>query len=624
MALNYLLVMPRFIANSELGYFFPLGLPYISASMKKAGFAVHTLNLNHCEGTTYSILQEHIGVNDIDVLLTGGLSPHYSIIRDIIETAKAIKPSLVVLVGGGIISSDPETAMTALEYADYGVIGEGEVTCCEFASALETGAEVAQVDGLVFKNDDLTYTITKPRKQIDNIDTIPWADYEGFEFEKALYGNPSTNGLNVYGVLHMVLSRSCPYGCTFCFHTVGKRYRQRSLNAFFDELDFMLAKYPVRHLSFIDDLFTNDPARVKGFCHRIKAYGIKWEACFRVDQVNEEMLDIVKESGCNFMTFGLESADNRVLKSMRKAITVEEINSALKLVYESSIQFMGAFIFGDREETVETATNTINWWKQHPEYPIALSRIICYPGTQLYQYACEKGVIKDKVKFLKDGCPHVNASRMTNDEFADILKEINELSVSKVRPLETYEMSNVDYLRGTFDAKGHCSKCHTLNEWKAVQIFRPSYLGCVFCGESQSIVYPSAFYEDIEINVAALLAAYDKVAVWCMSIPFQNVVKDSKVLLSDNVFFIDISEISQRSTILGKTIHSPAILDAEEIPIVICTLPTYQSTIEKRVEADHHSVQAVIQLHQLCDPTFDPHGCVADSVRRQPYRSVTC
>jgi len=604
MKLNYLLIMPRFITNSDLGYFFPVGLPYVSSSMKKAGLAVHTLNLNHCQGGIYDILQKTLTDNNVDVLLTGGLSPHYSIIRDIIENAKKISPSLIIVVGGGIISSDPETAMTALEYVDFGVIGEGEVTCCELAHTLENGTEMSQVDGVIYKNSEEIYTITKHRKEIEDIDSIPWPDYEGFEFEKAVHGNPSTNGLNLNGVLHMILSRSCPFNCTFCFRTVGKKYRQRSLDNFFAELDFLLQKYPVKYLSFIDDLLANDESRIKDFCIRIRDYKINWEACFRVDNVNEEILHLLKDSGCNFMTFGLESADNRILKSMKKAITVKNIEETLKLVYENSIHFMGAFIFGDKEETVETATNTITWWQEHPEYPIVLSRIISYPGTYLYKYACEQGIIKDKVKFLKEGCPHVNVSKMTDEEFAEILKKITDVSINKVKKLDSYDLFNINYLQGTFDVKGSCNKCHVLNHWQAIQIFRPNSLGCESCGESYGIIYPETFYENIESNLTNLLSEYDKLAMWCMSLPFQNIVKNSKVIFSDNIYLIDISEISKNSNIYGKKIYPPTVLNTETIPLVICTLPTYQSTIEKRIETDHKNVKKVIPLHHLCAPNL--------------------
>ena len=86
-----------------------------------------------------------------------------------------------------------------------------------------------------------------------------------------------------------------------------------------------------------------------------------------MDDITPELIAILKNGGCKVMSFGLESADNRVLKSMRKGTTVEQIERTLKLVYDSGISFEGAFIFGDIAETRETADNTLKWWHAHSE-----------------------------------------------------------------------------------------------------------------------------------------------------------------------------------------------------------------------------------------------------------------
>ena len=115
---NYLLVMPRLIQNMGDGYSFPLGIAYISASMKKAGHNVITLNLNHRNGEVDEIIRKEIKENKINVVATGGLSFQYSTVRRVVEAAKRVNRDIVTIVGGGIISGDPEPAMKALEYAD--------------------------------------------------------------------------------------------------------------------------------------------------------------------------------------------------------------------------------------------------------------------------------------------------------------------------------------------------------------------------------------------------------------------------------------------------------------------------------------------------------------------------
>lgn len=131
--LNFLLVMPRLIQSVGDGYVFPLGIAYVSSSMKKAGFNVVTLNLNHREGDVFEIIKSTMKDNNIHVVATGGLSPQFHLVKNVIESAKRVNSNITIVVGGGLISADPETAIEALELADFGVIGEGETTMCELA-----------------------------------------------------------------------------------------------------------------------------------------------------------------------------------------------------------------------------------------------------------------------------------------------------------------------------------------------------------------------------------------------------------------------------------------------------------------------------------------------------------
>jgi anaerobic magnesium-protoporphyrin IX monomethyl ester cyclase len=446
--LNYLLVMPRLIQDIGDGYSFTLGIVYISSSMKKAGYNVTAINLNHHQGAVDEIIKREIESNKIDVLATGGLSYQYNTVKSVIAAAKLAKSGIITIVGGGIISGDAEPAMRALEYADYGVIGEGEVTINELCRALECGEDVSKINGIIYKTDH-AYKITMPRKELENIDVIPWPDYQGFEIDKYLRSlPPGISGLNRRNTVFMLASRSCPYNCTFCFHTAGRKYRQRSLDDFFAELDHLVSKYNIEFICLADELFARDIKRVKEFCARIKHYNIRWWAQFRVDDITPELLAILKDGRCEVMSFGLESADNRVLKSMRKGTTVEQIERTLKLVYDSGISIEGAFIFGDIAETVETANNTLKWWREHSEYRITLNLITVYPGSFLYKYACEKNIIKDKVKFLRDGCPQINVSKLTDRELSELIKHFMDAPISLTKRLVSASLKGIDYKTG--------------------------------------------------------------------------------------------------------------------------------------------------------------------------------
>ena len=166
--------------------------------------------------------------------------------------------------------------------------------------------------------------------------------------------------------------RSCPFNCTFCFHPSGTKYRKRSIDSVFEEIDYLIEHYHIKNIAVTDELFVRKMEDAKEFCRRITQRGIGYVISLRVDMVNREMLTLLRDSGCLSIGFGLESADNSILASMKKHITVEQIDDAMGLCCELGLNCMGNFIFGDQNETYETAMNTINWWKNHPQYRIAI------------------------------------------------------------------------------------------------------------------------------------------------------------------------------------------------------------------------------------------------------------
>lgn len=601
--LNYLVVMPRLIRDIGDGYTFPLGISYISSSMKKAGHKVIALNLNHRDGKVFDIIKKEIEENEISVVATGGLSFQYNLIRNVIEAAKQVDSKIITIVGGGIITSDPESAMEALEYADYGVIGEGEITICELCGALENGVEFSAIDGLIYKS-DTGYKITKPRDEIKDISTIPWPDYEGFELEKFFAAPPGISGLNRKNTVFMISSRSCPYNCTFCFHTAGRHYRQRSQDSFFEELDYMVSKYKIEFICLADELFSHNVQRASEFCERMRKYNIRWTAQFRVDNITPELLSVLKDGGCEVMSFGLESADNRILKSMRKGTTVEQIERALKLVYDSGISLNGAFIFGDIEETWETANNTLNWWRNHSEYKINLNLISVYPGSYLYKYAYDNGIIKDKVKFIKDGCPQVNVSKLSDEELSELIKNIMEAPISLAKVLSTIEVGSVDYKLNRVNLSGVCNACSQRSNWDNVKLFTMNFLICTHCGQKYTSVLPTEFLLNIENNITKLLEKYGKLAMWGINYHTADLFKNSNVLRNTNIYPVDISEIKRKMDLYGKQICTPEIINTENIEVVVVSIPVYFSQIDGQIKANHKNVKKVIDICRLIDPDY--------------------
>jgi radical SAM superfamily enzyme YgiQ (UPF0313 family) len=418
-SLQYLIVVPRFVNDNNLSYQFPTGFAMVSSALKASGREVYTLNLNY-KDNYIELLKNTIAENKIDVVLTGGLSGQYAALKIILDTAKSVSLDIITVCGGGIITADPVVAMKALETADYGVIGEGEITVNDIAYALENGEDIKNVAGVVLKNGE----VTANQPEIADLDSLPFPDYDGFEFELTFrHGLTSTDVLAIE-TTNIVISRSCPYQCTFCFHTSGQKYRKRSIDNVFSEIDWLIEKYGITNFTFADELFISDKKFFNAFCERIKPYNLKWWAQSRVDTVNDEILMKMKDAGCYTISYGVESADDEILKSMRKNITAKQIEAAFESAKRVGLECYGNFIFGDLKETEETIANSLDFKNSHPDYNIRIVWILTFPGSFLYKTTVKNGIIKDPVKYLKDGCPQINVSKMTDDVYWNMVSKV--------------------------------------------------------------------------------------------------------------------------------------------------------------------------------------------------------
>lgn len=432
--LNVLFVIPRYktycMANH---YVMPLGILYVSAYVKRAEVAnVYTLNLNHVEGEEYEILNSYITGYQINVVGVGGLSGEYIDISRMVRLVKCINQEIYVVVGGGIMTADPETTMKAIPDVDFGVIGEGELTMAELLVALGTGDHVEHVDGLIIRKGK-RLLMTRKRIEIVDLDSLPFPDYEGFNYREYLKNNPdiSDEGKK-YSQVSVIGGRSCKYNCTFCFHPSGTTYRQRSLDSIFAEINYLVEHYDISYIALREELFATDNRRVADFCRRMEKYDFDWSIQLRIDSINKELVDLLKGTRCRYVFVGVESADNEVLKSMRKGITLEQIEKALDMLSDAGLNTRSGIIFGDTAETYDTAMFTLDWFRKNcNRYRMFVDMIIAFPGSVLYKRACRSGIIPDPVKFLQDGCPIVNVSRMDNRQFTDLVHQIEKMNYRK-------------------------------------------------------------------------------------------------------------------------------------------------------------------------------------------------
>jgi len=467
-----LIIAPKYSLTEDrfYTYYFPMSLAYIISVLKKQGYEVDVLNLNHHNGTIKEIIERKLDKRKYDFVCTGGMAIFYSIIEKMLKTIRSHHSNPKIILGGLILTSEKEFISKHLDF-DYGIINEGEETIINLLKCLENKKDLSKVKGIVYFNENKP-VFTPDSKPPMNLDKIPFPDVEALEYEEWL-DNQIPNKSYVFSLFDqprmydVVGSRSCPYQCTFCYH-YSSLYRKRSIENIFLELRDVVKKYGINLLFFYDECLAVDRKRLKDICENLKqlqreiGWELKWIPNLRVDLITDEMLAMLKDSNCAMIGYGLESYSPEILKSMNKGITPHQIDVAIKKTLSAGIGLMSSFILGDIAETNATASTTLDYWEKHCEDQINLDFVRPYPKSKLYEYCIKNGIIRDKLKFMKDLIKEDDfaikmAKNMTDSEFNKLKSRVQE-SISKHRKIAK-NLSIKKTSRGIYEINVKCPFC---------------------------------------------------------------------------------------------------------------------------------------------------------------------
>ena len=297
-----------------------------------------------------------------------------------------------VVMGGAHVTFLPEEALR--EGVDYVVRGEGEQTFLELVGHLSNGdGGLSDIDGLSYTEGGV-FRHNPDRQRTGDLSSLPWPDLSLIEnFEKVR-------------VVPMITSRGCPHNCKFCSVTpmFGHRYRYRDSEDVLAELEMLYRKNPKAVFFFYDDNFTASPSRTKELLGKMKEKGItpRWTAQATVHVVqDEELMQLMKDTGCLFLYLGLESANPETLKSYRKAQTVEDIVRAVEVIHKYKIKVHGMFVLGSDEDDRDAIRETVRFAKKTRIDTVQFLILTPLPGTEFYTEMCREGriIVDDWSKF---------------------------------------------------------------------------------------------------------------------------------------------------------------------------------------------------------------------------------
>ncbi|MBR0270488.1 MAG: cobalamin-dependent protein [Methanobrevibacter sp.] len=375
-----------------------LGIGYMAAVLEKNGYDVDVLDASALE-LSYDEIGEEILKRNPDIVSISALTPTIGVALDSADKIKNVKPDTVVVLGGYHPTFEYKSVLEEPS-VDIVVRGEGEYTMLELVQSIENGRDLVNVQGLAFLDEsDDSLIVTPDRPIIKDLDELPFPAFHLFPMEKYRILNITTN------VATIITTRGCPMQCSFCSSAAlhGNHLRRRSYTNVCDEIEMRLKEENIDTIAFMDDTFTLNKKFVRDFCNEIKRRNLKfwWGCTSRVDTLDEEILQLMKDSGCITIFIGVESADQQMLEKMNKNITISKTKKAFKLARKVGIRTIASCVIGMPEDTKKSIQKTIDFVKElNPNYAL-YSLATPYPGTRFYNETFKKNLIqiKDWSKF---------------------------------------------------------------------------------------------------------------------------------------------------------------------------------------------------------------------------------
>ena len=359
----------------------PLGILYISAYLEQ-----HNYDNDVFDSTFNSFIkwQEQVINTKPDIIaIYTNLMTKLNVLRMIkfVRSQKELSHTKIVLGG-------PEVKNHIDNFLKYGadiiVFGEGEETMLELVKHFHftPNNDLTQINGIAYLKEK---TKKNPDRALrKDINELPFPNRKKIDLNSYFEVWKDRHG---HSVISLSTMRGCPYTCKWCSRAVyGGTYRRRSAVKVVDEIQSLQKNYNFDMIWFVDDVFTINHKWLKEFVSELEKRKVKitYEIITRADRMNEDIIQLLKKSGCFRIWIGAESGSQRVIDAMDRRVDVNQVREMIRLTQKHGIQ-AGTFIMvGYPGETYEDIKETIHHLKvSNPEiYTIT----VAYPikGTPLY------------------------------------------------------------------------------------------------------------------------------------------------------------------------------------------------------------------------------------------------
>lgn len=374
---------------------FPIGLAYISAALKKNRTQYQVLDLCFSEDYDAAIVSaitsfrpDIIGLSlrNFDNVSYPNYISYLPFYRQVVQTIKSKSRARIVLGGSGFALM-PDAILKYLG-ADFGIVGEGEISFVNLINQLEGKKDIP----LTFRPG----LISAQPEIIENFDAsfIPYR----LDFDNKAY-------LKWGGMGNIQTKRGCPFKCIYCTYPIieGKNVRLRHPGLVCDEIESMM-EYGTDNLFFVDNAFNYPVDHAEAICREMisRNLPVKWSCYANPGFVTPKLIELMLAAGCTGMEFGTDAANQNMLVNLGKNFTVNNLRNASTVCRRAGMSFCHSLLLGGPGETMETVYKTLDAVLDiSPTATICMIGIRVFPKTRLSVIAMEEQTISPKQDFLK-------------------------------------------------------------------------------------------------------------------------------------------------------------------------------------------------------------------------------
>jgi radical SAM superfamily enzyme YgiQ (UPF0313 family) len=442
-----------------------MGVLILAAVARQRGYRVHLIDAKE-QGTPLDEVSRQIAALRPDYLGLSATTISVTNAARIADRVKQLAPGVTTILGGSHVSAIPERTLDAFPSIDFGVVGEGEVSLFELLARLEGGRAIDDVPGLAYRRDGQVHSNLRA-PYIDDLDALPmpaWDLLPDFphRFQPSLFSYPRTP------VATLITSRGCPFSCSFCDRsTSGKRGRMHGVE-YVVGLCRHLVGLGVRHVIFVDDLFTVRKQRVVELCQALLDHrlDLSWSCNSHPNLLDLDTLKLMRRAGCWQIAYGIESGSQRVLDVVKREVRIPKMRETLRMTQAAGIRSKGYLMIGHPTEGPDSLAEDVAFLKQVELDLCQITKFTPYPGTPAYPTIREHGTFDEDWERMNAMnfmfIPHGLSEDVLETYFdhlyrvfysrPDVLWGLARLLMQEPRYIKRLAASAVIYLRSKFAA----------------------------------------------------------------------------------------------------------------------------------------------------------------------------